>query len=269
MVKLGRNTSDGSYFGYHSYATNNFEEDGANQATSFTQARLSLSYNCTNRSLVGAYSTDGGENWTVLKEENLDWTSPGSLGARWGLSTNSYFWFFLAAVTESSSGNNNNGSRMWFDNLQIYAEPGEASVEIGDWSVCAVGYDAAALEITTFAWDPNLREGAGDLVELNKTTTADWRIGTNSSFVVLLGGHQQWPGMTTNDVSFDNFVLMPWKEEFIYEVEGDLPAGMGLDPQGYLAGTPEAGSAGTYNVILRVTGSGGTASRNLRIAVGN
>lgn len=269
MVSLWRTNGPTNYFGQYLAAANGVSEEMEGIPTSLTQARLALGYNATNRSLQGFYSTDGGENWNELRTEDLNWETPGSLGGLWGLNSNSCFWFFAGAGAEGAAGNNNNGSRMWFDNLEIYAEPGEASVEIGDWSVCAVGYDSAAREITTFGWDPSLREGAGDLVELNKTTTADWRIGTNTSFVVLLGGHHQWPGMTTNDVSFDNFVLMPWKEEFTYEVVGDLPAGVGLDSEGYLVGAPETGSAGTYNVTLRVTGSGGTATRNLRIVVGN
>jgi len=266
-TKMGRNNSDGNYFGYHGYATGGYDDDGPNQTGSFTQGVLRLSYDSSTRALRSDYSTDGGDNWTVLKEESLDWEDPMSLGTKWGLGASSRLWFFLNAGTEGG-GNGNSATRMWMDNFMIYAEPNEVAVEtVDDVASCAIRYDAEAKEITTLRWDPTLNEGGGGLVELNKTSTADWRIGTNSSFVVLLGGHQRWPGMTTNDVSFDNFVLMPWKEDFTYEVVGTLPDGISLDPKGYLLGIPSPEAQGTYDITLRITGSGGTASRALRIVV--
>jgi len=230
---------------------------------------LKLTYNATNRTLRSAYSTDVGLDspafgveGTTLKTESLDWDDPNSVGARWGLNSNSCFWVFLAGGTEGT-GNGNNPDRMAMTFFTVYPdEPDTATAEGIDQGVCAIGYDAAAKEITAFRWGAE----EGNLVEMNKLSTADWRMGTNSSFALVMGGMGWGPGRTVNDGSMDNFVLMPWKEDFIYEVtDGSLPDGISLDPRGCLVGNPTA--PGTNNVVLRVTGAGGTVTRNLRIVV--
>jgi len=270
VVKIGRNTNDGNYFGYHGYGTGGDDDDGPNQITSSTVGLLKLSYNATNRTLRSAYSTnvnlDGpffSEAGTTLKEESLNWDNPSSLGRRWGLNSNSSFWVFLSGGTERN-GNGNNTNRMQMAFFTVYPdEPNEGMQSDVDAGVCAIGYDAGAREITAFRWDA----GAADLVEMGKTSTADWPMGTNSSFAMVVGGLGWGPGRNTNDGAMDNFVLMPWKEDFTYEVvDGTLPDGVSLDPHGYLAGVPSR--PGTNSVVtLRVTGAGGSSTRSLRIVV--
>jgi hypothetical protein len=200
----------------------------------------------------------------TLKVENLDWNNPGSLGARWGLNSNSCFWFFLAGSTEGT-GNGNNPDRMAMTFFTVYPE-GEQSTSVQgiDQGVCAIGYDAQAKDITAFRWDAE----AGDLVEMGKTSTADWQIGSNSSFAMLIGGLGWGSGRVTNDGSLDNFVLMPWKENFIYGVEGALPPGLIFDSTtGSISGQPT--SPGIYNIFITVQGDGGRARQPVRIIVGN
>jgi hypothetical protein len=269
-TKIGRNNRDGNYFGYHGYATG-YDDDGPNQITSSTVGLLKLTYNATNRTLRSAYSTDislDSPSFSVegetLKVENLDWNNPGSLGARWGLNSNSCFWFFLAGSTEGT-GNGNNPDRMAMTFFTVYPDGDQSpSVHGIDQGVCAIGYDAQAKDITAFRWDAE----AGDLVEMGKTSTADWQIGSNSSFAMLIGGLGWGSGRVTNDGSLDNFVLMPWKENFIYGVEGALPPGLIFDSTtGSISGQPT--SPGIYNIFITVQGDGGRARQPVRIIVGN
>jgi len=66
----------------------------------------------------------------------------------------------------------------------------------------------------------------------------------------------------------DNFVLMPWKENFIYGVEGALPPGLIFDSTtGSISGQPT--SPGIYNIFITVQGDGGRARQPVRIIVGN
>jgi hypothetical protein len=270
-TKIGRNNSDGNYFGYHGYAVGGYNDDGPNQITSSTVGLLKLTYNATNRTLRSAYSTDislDSPSFSVegetLKVENLDWNNPGSLGARWGLNSNSCFWFFLSGSTEGT-GNGNNPDRMAMTFFTVYPDGEQSPLVQGiDQGVCAIGYDAQARDITAFRWDAE----AGDLVEMGKTSTSDWQIGSNSSFAMLIGGLGWGAGRTTNDGAMDNFVLMPWKENFIYGLEGALPPGLIFDSDsGSITGQPT--SPGTYNIFITVQGDGGRARQSVRIIVGN
>ena len=270
-TQIGRNNSDGNYFGYHGYAAGGYNDDGPNQITSSTVGLLKLTYNATNRTLRSAYSTDislDSPSFSVegetLKVENLDWNNPGSLGARWGLNSNSCFWFFLSGATEGT-GNGNNPDRMAMTFFTVYPDGEQSpSVQGIDQGVCAIGYDAGEKEVTAFRWDGE----AGDLVEMGKTSTAGWQIGGNSSFAMLIGGLGSGSGRVTNDGSLDNFVLMPWKENFIYGVEGTLPPGLIFDSDsGSITGQPT--SPGTYNIFITVQGDGGRARQSVRIVVVN
>jgi len=61
---------------------------------------------------------------------------------------------------------------------------------------------------------------------------------------------------------------MPWKENFIYGVEGALPPGLIFDSTtGSISGQPT--SPGIYNIFITVQGDGGRARQPVRIIVGN
>ena len=103
---------------------------------------------------------------------------------------------------------------------------------------------------------------------MGRLSTTDWQIGTNSSFALFLSGMSLSVGLTTSTTCavFDNFILMPWKEAFTYElVSGALPGGVSLSETGSLVGNPT--TPGTYLVTFRMVGAGGTANHNLRIVV--
>ena len=265
VVKIGRNMRDGNYFGYHGYAAAGYDDDGPNQITTSKMGWLKLSYDASARTLSSSYDPDDPGGETTLKVESLDWDVAGTLGARWGLDSNSSFWIFLSGGTEGS-GNGNSPSRMAIDWLSVDSQNNEFlfSQEGATEGVCALGYDANAKEITSFRWD----FGEERMVEMGRLSTADWQIGTNSSFALFLSGMSLSQGLTasTTCAVFDNFVLMPWKENFTYElVSGALPDGVSLSGNGYLAGNPT--SLGTYLVTFRVVGAGGSTTHNLRIVV--
>ena len=153
---------------------------------------------------------------------------------------------------------------MALDNLEVLIDPPEVSTNLPaehDWTVCAIGYDQPAGEIISFGWEH--ADGTnGTMVELLRTTVSDWGLSPQGGFVLVVGGHQQWAGMRTGDVGFDNFALFSWTDEFEFSAP-IRPAWLEFDETtGILKGT--APSSPTNNTVsISASSEGGTDTRTL------
>ena len=257
-VKLGR-SSGGNYLGAHSFAAGSEVFDSPDVSVPGTNARLRLRYQTSGMTLIAEGSQDGGNSYTELDRSSLDPALPGSLGQRWGLSgTNARLRLALWGETYNTGGTGTN--LMALDNLNITIDPPKQTRPAQDWSICAVGFDRETQEIISYGWD----YGGQQLTELVRTSVADWGLTPTSSFALVIGGHQQWAGMTQGEVGFDNFALIPSKG-FTYSAE-NLPPGLTFDPQtGTIGGVPT--STGTFDVPVSVTGDGGTDTRTVKIQI--
>lgn len=262
-MKLKRDDGGTNFLTMH-FKTNGLEGSSLTNLAAGTWGRLRLRYETNGMKLTAEGNTNGGTNYVVFRQLSLDPAQTNSLGQAWGISgTNARLRLALWGQTHRTNGT---GSHlMALDNLEVLIDPPEVSTNLPaeyDWTVCAIGYDQPAGEIISFGWDYEKEE----IVELLRTTVADWDLGTQGGFVLVVGGHQQWAGMRTGDVGFDNFALFPWTGEFDFFAPSPPGWLTFHETTGMLSGTAPSDPQ-TNTVSISVSSEGGTDTRTLEIRV--
>jgi len=257
-VKLGRE-SGGNYLGMHSYANGLEVLDSENMPVSGTQARLRLRYEADGMTLIAEGSEDGGTTYSELDRSSLDPAVPGSLGQRWGLSgASARLRLALWGETQNTGGTGSNS--MTLDDLEVTIDPEKQSRNAQDWTTCAVGYDRESQEMVSYGFD----YGAQQLVELVRTSVSDWGLTPSSTFVLVIGGHERWAGITQGEVGLDNFALIPAKG-FTYAAE-NLPEGLSIDTtNGVISGVPT--TSGSFDIRVTASGEGASHTVTVRIQI--